>query len=92
MANSHKRKRLRDAYCFDGFRPLEEVRGIFGDPVARVVTLVRRSKKQSARSAASHTSAGTIEQLAEFAIFPAATHGSIWRSRYAGFDVDAMAR
>jgi hypothetical protein len=31
-------------YCFLGFPPLQTVVGIFGDPRARVVTLVRRSK------------------------------------------------
>ena len=37
-----------DAYAFPGFRPQPTVRGVFGDPKARVVTLVRRSKKRSA--------------------------------------------
>lgn len=45
MANSTKRKRLLDAYRFAGFRPVETVCGVFGDPLARVVRLVRRSKK-----------------------------------------------
>jgi transposase len=30
---------------FPGFRPEQTVRGIFGDPKARVITLKRRSKK-----------------------------------------------
>ena len=47
MATANRRKRLSDAYRFDGFRPLEEVRGVFGDPIARVVTLVRCSKKRA---------------------------------------------
>lgn len=42
MPASKKRKRLLDAYRFAGFRPLEQVPGIFGDPKARVITLVRR--------------------------------------------------
>jgi hypothetical protein len=38
MATSTKRKqRLDDTYAFPGFRPLPTVRGIFGDPKARVV-------------------------------------------------------
>ena len=45
------RRRLIDAYAFPGFRPLSSVRGVFGDPQARVVTLVRRSKKLSAEVA-----------------------------------------
>ena len=43
MATLPKQKRLLDAYRFAGFRALESVRGILGDPKARIVTLVRRS-------------------------------------------------
>src|SRR5271157_5638726 len=46
VASSTKRRRLVDAYRFAGFRPVEHVRGVFGDPYARIITLVRRSKKQ----------------------------------------------
>ncbi|MCZ3140995.1 hypothetical protein NYZ10_19445, partial [Acinetobacter baumannii] len=53
------KKRLLDAYRFAGFRPLEEIKGVFGDPYARVVTLARRSKKRSAACVAAHTRAGT---------------------------------
>jgi transposase len=46
MAHPAKRvRRLWDAYTFPGFRPRSTVRGIFGDPKARIITLVRRSKK-----------------------------------------------
>src|SRR5439155_18268128 len=38
-------RRLWDAYRFPGFRPAPTVIGIFGDPKARVLPLVRRSKK-----------------------------------------------
>jgi len=36
--------RLWDAYAFLGFRPLHTVRGVFVEPKARGITLVRRSK------------------------------------------------
>jgi hypothetical protein len=49
MATSHKRKRLLDAYRFPGFRLLEKTRGVLGGPKARVVTLVRCSKKECRR-------------------------------------------
>jgi hypothetical protein len=43
MANSAKRRRrLWDEYAFPGFRPLPTVRGVFGDPKTRVITLKRR--------------------------------------------------
>ena len=40
MDISLKHKRLLDAYRFTNFRPLEKIRGIFGDSKARVITLV----------------------------------------------------
>jgi hypothetical protein len=43
-------RRLADEYRFPGFRPLPVVVGIFGNPAARVVTLVRRSKKLDRQS------------------------------------------
>ena len=49
MARTAKlRRRLWDAYCFPGFWPEPTVRGIFGDPKARVISLKRRSKNAAA--------------------------------------------
>jgi hypothetical protein len=45
---SKRRRRLWDTYSFPGFRPAQTVRGIFGDPKARVIALNRRSKKRVA--------------------------------------------
>ena len=60
MANSAKRqRRLRDAYAFPGFRPQPTVRGVFGDPKARVITLVRRSKKAFVAAVVDSSRAGT---------------------------------
>ena len=45
MATSTKRaRRLWETYAFSGFRPTATVRGVFGDPKARIVSLMRRSK------------------------------------------------
>src|SRR5437868_4641682 len=50
MANSAKRpRRLQDAYAFPGFRPHRIVHGVFGDPKARVIVLVRRSRNDLRR-------------------------------------------
>ncbi len=49
MRTALPKKRLLDAYRFPGFRPLDQVKGVFGDPFARVATLVQRSKKQAHR-------------------------------------------
>src|ERR1035441_4019728 len=52
MANSSKRqRRLWDTYTFPGFRPQPTVRGVFGDPKARIITLARRAKKRFAGAA-----------------------------------------
>jgi hypothetical protein len=59
---STRRRRLWDAYAFPGFRPQPTVRGCFGDPKARVITLVRRSKKQPAGVAVGCKRVGTIGQ------------------------------
>ena len=77
MAISRKSRRILDAYRFPFFRPLEKIRGIFGDSKARIITLVRRSKKQSATPADERTSSGTTRSCGEFATSPVATHASI---------------
>ena len=40
-----KRRSLSDLYRFPGCKPKKTVHGVFGDPHARVITLVRRGKK-----------------------------------------------
>jgi len=84
MATSLKRKRLLDAYRFPFFRPLEKIRGIFGDSKARIITFVRRSKKQSATSVAGLNLVGTTRSFDKFATSPVATREFIWRSRFDG--------
>src|SRR6202162_5970358 len=71
LATSTKRRRLRDAYRFVGFRPLEQVRGMFGDRHARVIRLVRRSKKRPAAVVGRCGRAGMTARSAARAIWPA---------------------
>lgn len=92
MATSRKRKRLLDAYAFPGFRPLGMVKGIFGDPKARVITLFRRSKKHFAAPVVRCTPGGTTGRLGGFAICPAATRVFTWTSRSGAFTAGAAAR
>jgi hypothetical protein len=63
------------------FRPVEDLRGVFGDPHARVVTLVRRSKKRRAGHVDDNTSAGTIARFGALAIWQPAAYGYSWSSR-----------
>src|SRR3954453_2005747 len=80
MAGRLKRsRRLWDTYSFPGFRPEQTVRGVFGDPKARVITLKRRSKKPRAAAAVASRWAGTIARCAGCAICRAATRG--WAPR-----------
>jgi hypothetical protein len=92
MATLRKHKRLLDAYRFAGFRPRDEVRGVFGDSAARVVTFVRRSKKLSARNVVERTWVGTTERHGACGICPVATRASIWNWRFDAFSVDVAAR
>jgi len=87
-----KRKRLLDAYRFAGFRPSASVRGVFGDSKARVITLVRRSKKRSARNVVEHTRVGTTAVRFERATFPAATREFTWSSMFDVCAAHAAAR
>jgi hypothetical protein len=72
---------LFDEYRFPGFRPLPTVQGIFGDPGARVISFVRREKKQPADDAVRSSGAGPIAKSGAFGTSPAAMSGfiSIWR-------------
>src|SRR5271155_2907269 len=81
MAKSGKgQRRLSDGYSFAGFRARETVRGVFGDPDVRVVTLDRSSKKRLAAAAVSRW-AGTIDGYGEFATFRAPGYGLFWSWR-----------
>lgn len=92
MVISSQHKRLLDAYRFPGFRPLEKIRGLFGDPKARVITLVRRSKKPSATPVAGCTPAGTTKDSDGYATSPVEIRASIWKSRSDGCSVGTAAK
>ena len=92
MATSSKRKRLLDAYRFIGFRPLEQLEGVFGDSKARVITLVRRSKKLPVAPVVECTRVGTTARFGRCAIFPVAASESTWRSRFDEYFVEPARR
>ncbi len=81
MSTGHRKKTLYDAYRFSGFTPVRELRGVFGDPKARVLRLNRRSKKQSAALAAPFIAVGTTRKRDRRETFPAVTIASIWSLR-----------
>jgi hypothetical protein len=84
-------KHLRDLYRFPGFVPSQRIRGVFGDPMAVVISLQRNRKKRFAASAARLTSATTINGTDRSGTSPPATDASICRSSFAGFFVRSAA-
>jgi hypothetical protein len=92
MSKPHKSRRLVDAYRFPGFCPLPTLQGIFGDPQARLITLVRRGKKQSAAAAGRFTSAGTTVAVVAPGICRVAGTASISIWRCGAFSAAAAAR
>ena len=79
-----KTKRLHDVYRFPGFVPLAQVRGVFGDPYAVVITLRRRRKKRAAAFADVPIARSTISVLDGCATCPVGTSGFTWSFRFAG--------
>jgi hypothetical protein len=84
MPKLTKTKRLRDSYRFPGFHPALTVRGLFGDPHARVISLTRRSKKRRAEFVAGYKVGGMIANCAGSGIFPPEACVSTLRSLSAG--------
>jgi len=71
-------RELRDAYRFAGFVPAATVRGVFGKPLVRLLTLRRRQKKQSVAFVDFGAGVFTIRSLAWSATCPVADTPSIW--------------
>jgi len=73
-----KYKRLTDSYRFAGFTPSQIVKGIFGDPRARVITYTRLKKKPVVRFVTTFRQAFMIVKCDAYVTCPVATLGSIW--------------
>lgn len=86
-----KLRRLQDVYRFPGFLPAAEVRGIFGDRWAVVITLRRRRKKRDVECADEYVAPSTTNGHGASATSPVATGGSISPSRYVGSTAPGVA-
>jgi hypothetical protein len=84
-----KRRRLQDGYRFAGLRPLATARGVFGDPKARIVVLVRRRKKQRAASVGVGIAGSTIADAAWCGTCRLPTCASTWTWKYAALHAGA---
>jgi len=58
-----KKRSLLDEYRFPGFRPRATVKGIFGDPKARIIQLEQHQKKRFAVVAGRSITAITTREL-----------------------------
>ena len=76
---------LADAYAFPGFRAGTRMRGRFGDPQIRVLTLARRAKKRAVGLAGRCIAASTTVYAARCAICRANRFVSISIWKCAGF-------
>ncbi len=86
-----KLRRLQDISRFPGFVPMAEVRGIFGDPYAVVITLRRRRKKRAAACGGECLAPSTTSGHGASATSPAATGGSTSISGCGGSDAPGVA-
>lgn len=77
-----KIRTLVDEYQFPGFRPQATLKGIFGDPYARVITLVRRQKKHAVEPVAQSILVTTIRRYGEYVISIVERFASILMSKY----------
>ena len=87
-----KKRRLLDEYRFPGFSPRAEIKGMFGDPKARVIRLVRTGKKRHADNAGRFIGAITTGQRAGYGICPAVTGEYTWKWRFAASSAGSAGR
>jgi len=79
-----KIRRLLDEYQFPGFRPRATIKGIFGDPKARVIQLERRQKKLNAGVVELFVKVFTIARFAGSKIYHVGKQEFIWMWRCDG--------
>jgi hypothetical protein len=87
-----KKRRLLDEYQFPGFRPRSRIKGIFGDPRARIIRLERTQKKRHAVAAAPYIAVTTTKQYDAYGICPAGRSGYIWKWKSGESAANGVAR
>ena len=87
-----KRRTLSDLYHFPGCKPKKTVRGVFGDPHARVIKLVRRGKKLLVGYAAPFTERIVRGRPGWYGTFPAVAPGFISNWKFGTSSVEGAAR
>jgi len=87
-----KKRGLQDEYQFPGFRPRPEIRGIFGDPKARIIRLERTEKKRAVVVAASHIEVTTTRRCDRYGTCPAETLIYTWKWKSGGCSASGAAK
>ena len=81
-----KKRRLLDEYRFPGFSPRAEIKGIFGDPKARVI----RQKKRYAGVVERFIGVITTRRCVGYGIYPVEMHGFTWKWRCGEYYVGSV--
>lgn len=76
---------MLDEYRFPGYRPKAEIRGVFGDPRARVIRLEGAQKKRFVVVVVRFAEVTTTRKYGGSEICPVGMLGFIWRWRYGVF-------
>lgn len=71
---------LRELFCFPGFVAAATLKGVFGDPKARIVTLRRRKKRPCVPVVAIAAATATTSACAVLAIFGWRVGCCMWSS------------
>ena len=81
---------LSALFSFPGFRARSRLQGIFGDPHARLVVLVRRKKRRCAPAAGPATAPSMIARCAECGIPMPPGGASTWPLSSGGWPARAV--
>jgi hypothetical protein len=87
-----KRRYLSDLYHYPGCKPKKTIHGVFGDPHAYVITLVRRGKKLHVGYAVLFTELIDLARYGWFAISPLEAPEFISNWRFETSSVEGAAK
>jgi hypothetical protein len=87
-----KSRKLLDEYRHPGFRPMARIKGVFGDPKTRVITLRRTQKKRYAAVAVQCIEVTTTRRREAYEICLAGMPGYIWNWKCGGSNARGAGR
>lgn len=87
-----KKRRLLDEYRFPGFSPRAEIKGIFGDPKARVIRLKRTQKKLYAGVVGGFIGVITTRRCVGYGIYPVGMRGFTWKWKFCEYYVGSAGK